>query len=152
MLIRKYKISDCEKLFKLFYDTVHSVNLEDYTQEQVNVWAPIDTDMNLWNEKFLKTYTVVALNNDIIIGFGNIDKTGYLDMLFVHKDYQRKHIASFICSHLKKAFDFSEITVHASITSKSFFEKRGYKLIQKQEVKKQGISLENYIMKKFLKK
>ena len=32
--------SDCEKLIKLFYQTVHIVNAKDYTKEQLNVWAP----------------------------------------------------------------------------------------------------------------
>ncbi len=84
------------------------------------------------------------------MGFGNIDSTGYLDMLYVHKDYQGKKVASFICDNLEKTFNVSEITVHASITAKPFFEKRGYEVIKKQQVKRKGIFLENYIMKKFL--
>ena len=150
MIIKKYKNSDCEKLFKLFYDTVHSVNSKDYTDKQTNVWASADTNIKEWGKRFSETYTVIALENNIIMGFGNIDNTGYLDMLYVHKDYQGKKVASFICDNLEKTFNVSEITVHASITAKPFFEKRGYEVIKKQQVKRKGIFLENYIMKKFL--
>ena len=38
--------------------------------------------------KFRTTASDVALENNVIVGFGDIDNTGYLDRLFVHKDYQ----------------------------------------------------------------
>lgn len=47
--------------------------------------------------------------NDVIVGFGDIDKTGYLDRLFVHKDYQNQDIATVICNELEKAFDVSDL-------------------------------------------
>lgn len=46
---------------------------------------------------FCKHYTVVAVENNIIVGFGDIDKTVYFDRLFVHKDYQNQGIASDYC-------------------------------------------------------
>lgn len=36
---RKYTPEDCGTLADLFYNTVHSVNAEDYTEEQLAVWA-----------------------------------------------------------------------------------------------------------------
>ena len=39
MVIRKYKPLDCEALAELFYNTVHRVNIKDYTKEQLDVWA-----------------------------------------------------------------------------------------------------------------
>ena len=36
MRIREYKTADCEQMAELFYNTVHSVNTKDYTEEQVN--------------------------------------------------------------------------------------------------------------------
>lgn len=31
-------------------------------------------------------FSIVAVDVDIIVGFGDVDKTGYLDRLFVHSD------------------------------------------------------------------
>ena len=39
MIIRRYKNADCDMVAKLFYETVHSVNAKDYTEEQLSVWA-----------------------------------------------------------------------------------------------------------------
>lgn len=49
-----------------------------------------------WNSSLQEHYSIVAVENDVIVGFGDIDKTGYLDRLFVHKDNQRKGIATAI--------------------------------------------------------
>lgn len=86
-----------------------------------------------------------------IVGFGDIDKTGYLDRLYVHKDYQRKKIATYLCNQLE-GYAQNRITVQASITAKPFFEKRGYQVIKKQEVYRDGVALINYVMEKESKK
>lgn len=39
MVIRPYTPQDCRQIAQLFYDTVHSVCLKDYTEEQANAWA-----------------------------------------------------------------------------------------------------------------
>ena len=67
-------------------------------------------------------FSVVAVENENILGFGDIDKTGYLDRLYVHKDYQRKGIATAICNQLEQAVRGS-INTHPSITARPFFEK-----------------------------
>lgn len=85
------------------------------------------------------------VDDEIIVGFGNIDNTGYLDRLFVHTDYQGKGIATAICNQLEQAVK-GDITTHASITAKPFFEKRGYKIVKEQQIERQGIFLTNYVM------
>lgn len=148
MFLRKYLSSDCEQLAILFFQTIHSINAKDYTIEQVNAWASGNIDLTKWNESFFKNYTIVAVENDEIVGFGDITETGYLDRLYVHKDHQRKGIASAICDKLEQAVSVKKITTHASITAKPFFEKRGYLVINDQTVIRNGISLKNYIMEK----
>mgnify|MGYP001141936744 FL=1 len=112
MIIRKYQPSDCKELTELFYNTVHNVNAKDYTKEQLNVWATGQADLEKWNDSLQKHFSVVAVDNEIIVGFGDIDKTGYLDRLFVHADYQSKGIATAICNQLEQAIK-GDITTHA---------------------------------------
>lgn len=147
MQLREYITSDCEQLSKLFFQTVHSVNAKDYTKEQLDVWATGTVDLKEWDKSFTEHYTVVAIDNNIIVGFGDIDKTGYLDRLYVHADYQGKGVATAICNRLEQAVQ-GKITTHASITAKPFFEKRGYKVVKEQQVERQGIYLINFCMEK----
>lgn len=147
MDIRQYQQSDCKELTELFYNTVHTVNAKDYTKEQLNVWATGQVDLEKWDLSLQEHYSVVAVENNVIVGFGDIDKTGYLDRLFVHADHQGKGIATAICDKLEQ-FVKKNVTTHASITARPFFEKRGYKVVKEQQVERQGIFLTNYVMVK----
>lgn len=150
MIVREYRSSDCEEIAELFYDTVHSINIRDYTKEQVDVWATGDVDLEKWNRSFLDHYTVVVMNDNKIVGFGDIDSTGYLDRLYVHKDYQRQGIATALCDELEKRIQAKKLVTHSSITAKPFFIKRGYRVVNEQQVKRSGIYLINYVMEKYL--
>lgn len=87
MEIRKYKESDIEEITELFYNTVHTVNAKDYSKEQLDAWAPKNPDFEKWNISFQNHISVIAVEDNTVIGFGDIDKSGYLDRLYVHKDY-----------------------------------------------------------------
>lgn len=148
MIIRRYKLSDCKELTELFYNTVHSVNARDYTEEQLNVWATGNVDLEKWNQSLSEHYTVVAIEDGKITGFGDMDDTGYLDRLYVHKDYQKRGIATAICDELEAAVDTSEFVTYASITARPFFEGRGYQVVRENQAERQGIFLTNYLMEK----
>ena len=146
MFLRMYNSSDCEFIAELFYQTVHNVNAKDYTKEQLDVWATGNVNLNEWDKSFLEHFTIVAIKNEIIVGFGDIDKNGYLDRLYVHKDYQRQGIASAICDELEQRVNVNKIITHASITANPFFEQRGYRVIKGQQVNRNGVSLTYYVM------
>ena len=145
MYIREYEPADCSEIAALFYQTVHEVNKQDYTIEQLNAWAAGKVDLAAWNQSFLEHYTLVAVENGRIAGFGDIDETGYLDRLYVHKEHQREGIAAALCSRLE-AHVQGNILTHASITARPFFQKRGYKVLREQQVERQNILLTNFVM------
>lgn len=147
MLIRNYQPSDCKEMAELFYNTVHTVNAKDYTEEQLNVWATGQVELEKWNQSFQEHYSVVAVDGERITGFGDIDETGYLDRLYVHADYQKQGVATAICDALEQTAR-GNVTTHASITARPFFEKRGYKVIKEQQVERHGILLTNFVMEK----
>ena len=147
MLIREYRSSDCKELTELFYNTVHTVNAKDYSGEQLNVWAPKQIDLEKWHQSFHGHYSIVAVDGNTITGFGDMDRTGYLDRLYVHANRQRMGIATAICNHLEQTVSGTIIT-HASITARPFFEKRGYIVVKEQQIERQGIYLTNYVMVK----
>ena len=147
MIIREYKPSDCKEITELFFNTVHTVNTKDYTKEQLDVWATGQVDLEKWNQSLKEHYSLVAVENGVIVGFGDIDSTGYLDRLYVHFEYQGKGIATAICNQLEQTVLGTVIT-HASITAKPFFEQRGYQVVKELLVERQGVFLKNFVMKK----
>lgn len=148
MIIRKYRSADCKRLTELFYETVHTVNARDYTPQQLDVWATGQVDLAAWDRSLLEHESFVAEQDGQIIGFGDIDRTGYLDRLYVDKDHQGQGVATALCDALESAVDTSCYTTHASITARPFFEKRGYQVVREQSVVRRGVCLTNYVMQK----
>lgn len=147
MEIRRYRPGDCPALAELFYHTVHTVNAADYTAEQLDAWAPETVDLRRWDRSFREHYTLLAVDGERVLGFGDMDRTGYLDRLYVRADSQRRGVASAICGELERAVR-GRIVTHASITARPFFEKRGYRTIRAQQVERRGVLLTNYVMEK----
>ena len=145
MKIREYADADFEAVARIFYDTIHAVNAKDYSREQLFAWANNVDSLKRRREDLLSQFTLIAETEGETVGFGSMDKSGCLDLLYVHKDFQRRGIATALCDELEKGF--TVIKTYASVTAKPFFEKRGYKTIKEQEVERLGIKLKNFEMR-----
>lgn len=148
MILRKYSGADCPALAQLFYDTVHTVNARDYTPAQLDVWATGRVDLTAWGASFLEHDTLVAEEAGEIVGFGDMDSTGYLDRLYVHKDHQSQGIAGALVRALEARTPAPAYTTHASITARPFFAHMGYRVVREQQVERGGILLTNFVMVK----
>ena len=148
MLIKSYEKEFFIDICTLFYETVHSVNAGDYSESQLEAWAPKDNDYSHLKTALEKNWTLVAIEDGVIIGFADIEDTGYLDHLFVHRDYQGKGVATALCNEIEAKGNFNEIETHASITALPFFEKRGYKVVREQIVEIRGEKPKNHVMRK----
>lgn len=152
MKIRKYSSGDLPEILRLFCDTIRAVNSRDYTSEQIAAWTG-NIDAQKWDSSLNTHYSLVAVIDGQIVGFGDIDDSSYLDRLYVHTDYQRMGTATAICDRLEQyalAANASKIITHASITARPFFENRGYTAVKKNQVERAGILLTNYAMEKKL--
>jgi GNAT superfamily N-acetyltransferase len=153
--IRTFEPGDEAEIYQLFYDTVHYVNCKDYTKEQLDVWAPKNPDLPEWQKSLVKNYTFVAIDkeSDKIIGFSDLEETGYLNRGYVHKDYQKHGIGKALLEareHTAIALGISKLFSDVSITAKPFFENYGYITEIKQTKELNGIMLTNYRMTKVL--
>lgn len=148
MVLRSYCPNDCEEMAALFYETVHAVNARDYAAAQLDAWATGTLDLAAWNRSFLAHTSIVAEENGRIVGFGDIDASGYLDRLYVHRDFQRQGTGAAICDRLENAVAANTITTHASITAVPFFARRGYRVLKEQQVMRNGVTLTNFVMRK----
>lgn len=152
MNIRFATKKDIPAIKELFRSTILSVNLKDYISKQVGCWAARGEDPNVWEERINEQYFILAEENNTILGFAALKLSGYLNFMFVHKDYQGKGVASFLLKRIEeyaRLKDISEITADVSITAQPFFSKKGYIILEQQTVCI-GISMTNYKMSKVL--
>lgn len=148
MELKPYTPQDLEAILALFYHTVHTVNARHYAPEQIEAWADGRPDARRWDASLCAHHSLVAWLEGEIVGFADMDETGYLDRLYVHADHQGQGIATALCDALEGASPAPVFLTHASITARPFFEKRGYRVIREQQVERKGILLTNYVMEK----
>lgn len=158
-VIREFQAGDVDQIVTLFYDTVHAVNARDYTAEQLAAWAPnLSADerqerIQRLGESLSQNISYVAVRDETVVGFADITRDGYLDHLFVHKDFQGQRIASSLLHRVEEealGHGVKQIRTDASITAKTFFEYKGYVAVCSQTVLVRGVSMGNFKMTKGL--
>ncbi|MBD1997594.1 GNAT family N-acetyltransferase [Leptolyngbya sp. FACHB-541] len=153
MKIRLFKAQDAEQIARLFHDTVHAVNIRDYSSNQVNAWAPDDVHFRNWTEVCSSRFTYVADDEGVIAGFGELEVSGHIDCFYCHTNYQRCGVGKQLYQAIEaKAIELELklLFVEASITAKPFFERMGFSVVKEQEVTRRGETFINYAMEKFL--
>ena len=152
--IRDYQPQDVTVLANIFYNTVHKMNIADYTEEQINVWAPASSlDTEKWAKKFSKTNPIIATVEDKIVGFAELEPNGHIDCFYCHHDWIGKGIGSALMKEIflrAKKNGIRQLFSEVSITAKPFFERHGFTKIEKQIVIKTDVKLTNFKMKKNL--
>lgn len=148
--IRKYKKEDAAALASIYYHTIHIINRRDYTQAQVNVWAPeLSKDTEGWLKKWEKITPLVAVINAQPVGFVELESTGHIDCFYVHHEYQGQGIGSLLMQAIYNEAmqqDINRLFADVSITARLFFEHKGFQVIKQQTIVRQGIELNNFSM------
>jgi len=153
--IRQYKPDDAKSLALIYYHTIHNINIQDYTEEQVNAWAPYDSveDYSGWQRKLAKVKPFVAVIDELPVGFAEFEEYGHIDCFYVHHEWNGKGIGSKLMAAIfEKAAvqNISRIFSEVSITAKPFFEAKGFKTVKEQTVTLRGVEMTNFVMEKML--
>lgn len=149
--IRPYQPGEEPLLRELFYNTVHNVNHRDYTPEQRNAWAPAQYDANAWASRIMQSEPFVALDNDTIVGFADVQNDGYIDFFFCHHAYQGKGVGKALMQHILKTgkrYGVKRFYADVSMTAKPFFQHYGFAVVRQQQKEVRGVVLANYLMEK----
>ena len=151
IIIRIATESDIPNITKLFYETIQTVNIKDYSLEELDAWSSVHNDTNKWKQKIDEQFFIVAQLNNDLVGFGSLTKDGYLDLMYVHKAHQRKGIAKKLYSEIEqKAIEQKNRIIYSdvSITAKEFFKSIGFQVKQLQKKRVKNKELTNFKMKK----
>lgn len=151
--IRLFEAQDVEQIARLFHETVRDVNIRDYSDQQVRAWAPDNIHFRNWLEICSNRFTVVADDEGVIAGFGELEPNGHIDCFYCHKAYQRCGVGRQIYQAIEAQaieLSISRLFTEASITAKPFFQRMGFSVIKAQEVTRRSETFINYAMEKCL--
>src|SRR5690606_15277323 len=99
-------------------------------------------------------FVIVALDSNIIIGFGTLDNGSYIDMFYVHKYYQGQGVAKSLYRALEnEAIRQHQTSLSADVskTARAFFEKIGFSVVTEQTIVRKSVTLTNYKMTKLIR-
>lgn len=153
MRIRDYRAEDAAPLALLFYETVHSVNLADYTPAEVQAWAPTVPDTAYWHGRLSQGIAVVAEDDTGPLGFCLLEPEGCVDLLYVRQDAVRRGVGSALLERIEalaRGLGLTRLWTEASRTAKPFFARHGYAAIAEYRVERFGVTLTNFEMEKEL--
>ena len=153
MIVRDYREGDAEPICQLFFETVRSVNLRDYSPEQVRAWAPKTPDPASWHERMSGRHTLVAEEDGEVAGFAELEDDGHLDMLYCRRDSVGRGVGTRLYAAAEeraRGLGLGKIFTEASITARPFFERHGFAVIGRNVVARHGIELTNFSMEKHL--
>jgi putative acetyltransferase len=151
IVIRKFKASDAPALREIFFNTIRNVNIRDYSEVQVNAWAPENYDESTWYDRISNINPLVATLDKVIVGYADIQNDGYIDHFFCHWNYQGQGIGKSLMTEIfviGKVKGIKRFYSHVSITARPFFEHFGFCLVKEQQVEIRGEILTNYVMEK----
>ncbi|MGF1847322.1 GNAT family N-acetyltransferase [Vibrio lentus] len=149
--IRNYQASDAKALWEIYFHTVRNINVRDYSQEQVEAWAPSDFDSELWQKCLHRIQPFVAELDGRVVGYTDLQPNGLIDHFFCHHEYQGRGVGRALMEYVFQIGSvrgvsryFSEV----SITARPFYEHLGFTVVKEQEVEMRGVKLTNYVMEK----
>jgi len=161
--IRRAVPEDLAEIRQLYIDTVTNVNSKDYDEEQIRAWIkpwfePDTTtrDGRTFADKIVEQYFIVAVIDKTIAGFASLEDigkdNGYLDFMYVHKDFQRHRVAKTLLNELEnyaREKSIKEVNAIVSKTALGFFEKHSWIKIREDVVEVRGaIFTDNIMIKK----
>lgn len=149
--IRPGKIGDLTEMQKLYVDTITTVCKDDYSPEQLKAWTSSIENRQRWTDILTSQYILIAELDNKIVGYITLHNNNYIDLLFVHKDYQRQGIADKLYVEMEKEAIKQKgtfLSADVSKTARPFFEKKRFVIIQEQTNIRQGVEIINYKMSK----
>ncbi len=151
--IRLAKKSDIPAICALFRETVLTINIRDYTSEQVSVWA-LQADFDfLWLEKITETHFLLAFMDEELAGFASLTDSCNVEMLYTSKVHQGRGVAKRLITELEaeaRHRNAEWLVTDASKTARPVFEKMGFTLVREQQVELRGAVFTNYKLMKDL--
>ncbi len=92
--LRRYGAADAAATWEVFHAAVRHTARARYSAAQAAAWAPDEVDADRWARRRAAAWTLVAVNDEQVVGFADLTDAGELDMLYVHPDHAREGVAT----------------------------------------------------------
>lgn len=148
MILRPATLEDIPELRELYRHTILSVNSRDYTPAQVAAWAATaDRTESLTKRIGSQHFRLAIAGDGRIAGFASIEAPDYLDLMYVHKDFQRQGVGRLLMEEMiryAREKGATQIESDVSITARPLFEAFGFVWVADQWPETNGVAMPNF--------
>jgi putative acetyltransferase len=153
--IRAYAPRDAADLADVFFRSVRQVALSAYTAAQVKAWAPEPRTAE-WahGEAIDGRLVLVAANaDDRPVAYIDLEPNGHIDRVFCAPEAAGQGIASRLYDAVEAAAreqGIRSLFTEASELARRLFERKGFAVVERQDLVIRGVAIHNYRMAKAL--
>ena len=150
MIVKRYQPADADALAQIFYDAVRIGAAPYYAPAQLQAWAPQRPSAEVWAAR-LTGLTCFVAGDPQPLGFMALRADGYLDLAFVAPAHQRRGVASLLHQAVlaqAQGLALPLLTTESSLAAQAFFLGKGWQMLARQSVKRQGQEIVNFRMER----
>jgi putative acetyltransferase len=155
VIIRGYDPRDAAGLADVFFRSVRQVALSEYSAAQVQAWAPEPRTAEWAHTEASdgRLVLVAADPDDRPVAYIDLEPDGHINRLFCAPEAAGQGIASRLYDVMEAAARQQGITslfTEASELAKRLFERKGFTVVERQNLVVRGVAIHNYRMAKAL--
>ena len=155
VILRVYDRRDAADLADVFFRSVRQVALSDYTADQVRAWAPEPRTAEWAHAEASdgRLVLVAADEDDRPVAYIDLEPNGHINRLFCAPEAAGQGIASRLYDAVEAAAreqGIRSLFTEASELARRLFERKGFAVVERQDMVIRGVAIHNYRMAKAL--
>jgi len=154
MILRPFRSGDAEALADLYRRSVLHYGPSAYSAAQVEAWASTASAARIGANCTDGRLVLVAVDAaDRHLGWGDLEADGHLDFLYVAPEAQGLRVGSALYAALEdhaRSAAMPRIYVEASELARRLFEKRGFRVQHRNDLRIGDVDIHNFSMEKHL--
>ncbi len=133
---------------------IHEVAIRDYSQAQVDAWAPREFDPDAWATRMRRLAPFVATLDGKAVGYADVQRTGLIDHFFVTAAAGGQGVGGMLMRRLlvrAGELGLEEVNSLVSLTAEPFFAHFGFEVLERHVFDLRGVEMRNALMRKRLR-
>ncbi|MDG4648096.1 GNAT family N-acetyltransferase [Roseibacterium sp. SDUM158017] len=152
LVVRDYRPDDAGPIARVFHRAVRRGTSAHYSLAQRLAWSPRVQAPEAWHTRLSQIETVVAETGEGPVGFMALDLAdGFLDFAYVDPSVRGMGVGAAIYAVIEgraRAAGLTRLQTEASRVAEPFFDARGWIVVKRQRVRRNGLSLPNAVMER----
>ena len=153
--IRAYEPRDAADLADVFFRSVRQVAVSEYTDAQVKAWAPEPRTAEWAHEEASDGRLVLVAANEEgrAVAYIDLESNGHINRVFCAPEAAGQGIASRLYDAVESAAreqGIRHLFTEASELAKRLFERKGFVVLERQDLVVRAVDIHNYRMAKTL--